>query len=156
MCKSVLSMDHDEKYINKKGNNVVVTQNLLTEQNTEWNCQTWAIFRSYRLFLSTGERRLSLVFSSSSSFQWSLDDDPILMRQQNMRINVIHHLFIHNILFFFYFSKLILTIVFSFFLFRWFSSIITSVQLTGHRIFAHTCGYNNCCAIQCGEREIMR
>lgn len=99
MCKSVLSMDHDEKYINKKGNNVVVTQNLLTEQNTEWNCQTWAIFRSYRLFLSTGERRLSLVFSSSSSFQWSLDDDPILMRQQNMRINVIHHLFIHNIFF---------------------------------------------------------
>lgn len=69
----------------------------LTPQNTEWNCQTWAIFR--RTFFLSRFWGLGCYFFFSPLCQvivgrWS---DLILMSQQSMRINVILHLFIHNL-----------------------------------------------------------
>lgn len=72
----------------------------LTQQNTQWNCQTRAIFRR-TLFLP---RFWGLLLSTQPIVGWWWSD-LILMRQQSMRINVVLHLFIHNIFFF------ILTIV---------------------------------------------
>lgn len=109
---------------------------------------------------SIWERHLPRALTYSSLQNDRLDDDPILMRQaansqhqpNNMSINVIFHLFIHNFSFagspiawqlsfsstHFFFIILLP----SFHSFEWISSKITSIQLTGHRIFTHTCGYN--------------
>lgn len=75
-----------------------------------------------------------------------------------MSINVIFHLsFIHNFLRLFTLLSSLdncftcLLFLLPSFSFKWISSIITSIQLTGHRIFTHTCGYN-----KVGMREMKR